>query len=117
MIGVTDSKQLFDSIKSTKQFSEHRLGMDMTVIQESMFKYDVDMKWTTTQKQLSDCLTKNLADSKMLCVAVETGDNSQFEFRFSMYCICNHDFIFPVANRFSYFSHVHLQKSHCYHDL
>ena len=80
LIGVTDSKQLFDSIKSTKQCSEHRLRMDMAVIQESMFKDEVDMKWTTTQKQLSDCLTKNSADSKLLCVAVETGDISQFEF-------------------------------------
>ena len=80
LIGVTDSKQLFDSINSTKQCTEHRLRMDMAVIQESIAKDEVEMKWTTTQEQLSDCLTKNSADSKMLCVAVETGDISRFVF-------------------------------------
>ena len=80
LIGVTDNKQQVDSINSTKQCKEHRLRMDMAVSQESILKDEVEMKWTTTQKQLSDCLTKNSADSKLLCIAVETGDISQFEF-------------------------------------
>ena len=78
LVGVTDSRQLVESTKSTKQCSEHRLRMDMAVIQESLNTGDVQMKWTATQEQLSDCLTKNSADNKPLCEAVETGDISRF---------------------------------------
>jgi hypothetical protein len=80
LVGVTDSKQLHESIKSTKQCLEHRLRMDMAVIQESMQTGDVKMLWTTTQGQLSDCMTKMSADCKPLCTAVETGDISQYVF-------------------------------------
>jgi hypothetical protein len=80
IVGVTDSKQLHESIKSTKQCLEHRLRMDMAVIQESMQTGDVKMLWTTTQGQLSDCMTKMSADCKPLCTAVETGDISQYVF-------------------------------------
>ena len=48
------------------------------MIKESLNTGDVQMKWTATQEQLSDCLTKNSADNKPLCEAVENGDISRF---------------------------------------
>ena len=36
IVGVTDSKQVFDNCDSTKQCSDERLRLDIAEIQESM---------------------------------------------------------------------------------
>ena len=78
--GVTDSRQLVESVSSTKQCTEPRLRIDMAEIQEAVSVGEITVKWTDTKHQLADALTKGTADVKLLCKAVEDGDISGFTF-------------------------------------
>ena len=80
LVGVSDSRQLVDSINSTKQCTEQRLRMNMAVIQEALVKDGLQMMWTESKLQLADSLTKGTADPRNLCLAVETGNISEFVF-------------------------------------
>ena len=50
IVGVTDSKQVFDNCDSTKQCSDERLRLDIAEIQESMglvyYIEHIKIKWT-----------------------------------------------------------------------
>ena len=78
--GVTDSRQLVESISSTKQCTEHRLRIDLAEIQEAVTGGEITVKWTSTKFQLADCLTKGTADFRYLCNAIEDGNVSQYVF-------------------------------------
>ncbi len=80
IVGVTDSKQLTDSISSTKQCLEQRLRLDLAEIQEAVFEEDVTVKWTCTKDQLADSLTKGTADNRELIKTVESGNIGNFVF-------------------------------------
>ena len=80
LVGVSDSRQLVDSINSTKPCTEQRLRMNMAVIQEALVKDGLQMMWTESKLQLADSLTKGTADPRNLCLAVETGNISEFVF-------------------------------------
>ena len=53
-----DSKQLFDNLNSTKAVNDRLLRLDINLIQENVQRNNVRIKWTKTEKNLSDILTK-----------------------------------------------------------
>ena len=73
IVGVTDSKQLQDSLLSTKQCGDQRLRVDLAMLQEASAKEGVRVVWCPTKKQLADALTKKSEDSSSLCEVLETG--------------------------------------------
>ena len=73
IIAVTDSNQLVQNVKSTKQCSDHKLRLYISEIQESIEKDGIIMKWTSTKDQLADCLTKKTANSYRMCQTCEFG--------------------------------------------
>ncbi len=80
IIGVTDSKQVFDNCDSTKQCSDQRLRLDIAEIQESVEKEGIKIKWTPTKMQLADVLTKKTVNSLPLCKVLESGSLRDYVF-------------------------------------
>ena len=55
----TDKKILLDSVYSTKPLKEKKLKMDVSIIQEMLDKKATEfINWSSTEKQLVDCLRK-----------------------------------------------------------
>ena len=73
IVGVTDSKQVFDNCASTKQCTDQRLRLDIAEIQETIEKEGISIKWTSTKTQLADVLTKKTVDSSPICEVLESG--------------------------------------------
>ena len=80
IVGVTDSKQVFDNCDSTKQCSDQRLRLDIAEIQESVELEHIEIKWTSTKSQLADALTKKTVNSRPLCEVVESGSLKDYVF-------------------------------------
>ena len=55
---IIDSKQLYDNLNSTKAVSDRLLRLDINLIQENVQRNNIRVKWTKTEKNLSDILTK-----------------------------------------------------------
>jgi hypothetical protein len=68
----TDNKSLWQNIHSTKQLSDERLQIDISIMREMVEKKEV-VKWVSTEKQLADCLTKKGASSRKLVQALRGG--------------------------------------------
>ena len=64
--GVTDSRPLYEAAYSTKSILDHRLRIDLAIIRESIIREECVLNWVPTTSQLSDCLTKEGADSSVL---------------------------------------------------
>jgi hypothetical protein len=70
----TDNKSLWQNIHSTKQLSDERLQIDISIMREIVEKKEVaKVEWVSTEKQLADCLTKKGASSRKLVQALRGG--------------------------------------------
>ena len=75
IIGITDSKSLWDNIQSTSQSDDLKLRREVAAIKEQLeLKEVTEIKWTPTNLQLADCLTKASAPSELLLKVITTGD-------------------------------------------
>ena len=80
IIGITDSKSLWDNIHSSSQADDLKLRREVASIKEQLAMNEVfDIKWTPTHLQLADCLTKATA-SPLPLIHVLTSGNLQIEF-------------------------------------
>ena len=74
IIGYTDSNQLAQQIKSTKQPVDMRMRLDIAGIRESVNTGEIDsITWIPTKEMLADPLTKKNADIKLLKQTLERG--------------------------------------------
>lgn len=77
IIGLVDSRQLYDHINSTKQCAEKRIRLDVAEIQEAIQTKEIEnIFWVPTQKMLADCLTKKGACPKNLLQVLDRGFSS-----------------------------------------
>ena len=75
IMGVTDSKLLWDNINSTSQADDLKLRREVASIREQLELKEVEeIKWTPTHLQLADCLTKAQASPKTLIGVLTSGD-------------------------------------------
>ena len=75
IIGITDSKSLWDNIQSTSQCEDLKLRREVASIKEQLdLKEVTEIKWTPTHLQLADCLTKASASSEMLIKVITSGE-------------------------------------------
>ena len=72
IIGYIDSKQLHDSINSTKQCEDKKMQLDIAELQESLETGEITkIEWVPTGKMLADCLTKKGVNTDILCDVLE----------------------------------------------
>ena len=75
IIGITDSKSLWDNINSTSQADDLKLRREVASIREQLELKEVsEVKWTPTQLQLADSLTKSTSSPESLIHVLTTGD-------------------------------------------
>ena len=69
-----DNKSLFNSLQSTKMVSERRLRLDISAIKEMLSSNEiVKIDWLPTEKQLSNSLTKQGANTHHLISYMRNG--------------------------------------------
>ena len=66
----TDSKSLFDTLKTTKVNSDKRLRVDISRLKEMVIEEEVSIEWIEGKKQLADALTKRGASTELLVEAL-----------------------------------------------
>ena len=75
IFGVTDSKSLWENIKSSAQASDLKLRREVASIKEQIYLKEVhSILWTTTDLQLADCLTKKTASPDNLISVLNAED-------------------------------------------
>ena len=58
---ITDNKSLSDAVASTKIIEDKRLYIDICSLCDMLSHKEInEVKWTTFDKQLADCLTKRM---------------------------------------------------------
>ena len=62
----TDSKSLFDTLKTTKVNADKRLRVDISRLKEMVIEEEVVVEWIEGKKQLADALTKRGASTDMM---------------------------------------------------
>ena len=74
IIGVTDSKSLWDNIYSSSQAQDLKLRREVVSIREQLEMKEVhEVKWIPSELQLADCLTKGTASPESLIHVLTTG--------------------------------------------
>ena len=74
IVGITDSKSLWENIHSTTQADDLKLRREVASIKEQISLKEVaDVKWVPTQLQLADSLTKSTAPTAPLIHVLTTG--------------------------------------------
>ena len=75
VVGVTDSKSLWENIKSSSPASDLKLRREVSSVKEQIITKEVNsIVWTTSDLQLADCLTKKSASPEIL-LRVLNGDD------------------------------------------
>ena len=75
IVGVTDSKSLWENIYSSSQADDLKLRREVASIREQIeLKEVAEVKWTPTHLQLADCLTEAQASSEYLISVLTSGD-------------------------------------------
>ena len=75
IIAFTDSKQLWNSVHSSKKCKDVALHRDICLLKEKIGEGIVsEVRWISNEHQLADCLTKKGVHPKKLAVVVETGE-------------------------------------------
>ena len=75
IIGITDSKSLWENIHSTTQSDDLKLRREVASIKEQIELQEVhNVIWKPTQLQLADCLTKATASPESLLYVLRKGD-------------------------------------------
>ena len=70
---ITDNKSLNDTIQSSNLISDKRLRIDLSALREMYDKNEIEVKWVTTNSQVSNVLTKRGANRQDLVNILETG--------------------------------------------
>lgn len=75
IVGVTDSKSLWENIKSSSLASDLKLRREVSAIKEQIILKEVSsVVWTNTHLQLADCLTKKTASPENLLRVLNAED-------------------------------------------
>ena len=74
--GLTDSRQLYESAYSKKKIQDRRLRIDLAMIREAIKREEFILNWVPAAHQLSDCLTKDGADSSSILKHINHVDNN-----------------------------------------
>ena len=75
VIGVTDSKSLWDNIKSSSLASDLKLRREVAAIREQITLKEVSkIVWSPSHQQLADCLTKKTASPEALLYVLNGRD-------------------------------------------
>jgi len=69
----TDSKSLYDTVKTTNMIEDKKLLVDMCALREMEERNEVDFCWIPTEEQIADSLTKAGASNKLLIDVVSKG--------------------------------------------
>ena len=89
--GVTDSKSLWDNIKSSSLATDQKLRREVAAIKEQLMLKEVhSIVWTRSETQLADCLTKSTASPKALFHVLRAGN---FNIDLTTYCITSSELI------------------------
>ena len=70
---IVDSKSLYENIHSIKPALEQRQRVDIVAIREMIRQQQLVFTWKVNHHQLTDCLTKRGASSKLLMECVTRG--------------------------------------------
>jgi hypothetical protein len=73
VIGVTDSRSLYDAANTCTQISDRRLRVEISAIRETKEKGELEILWTGKDNQLADVLTKKGAPSQKILEAISRG--------------------------------------------
>ena len=96
--GYVDSKQLFESLYSSKTVLEKRLRVEISSIQELLQSGEVSrVNWVPTTRQYADCLTKKSGMEQNLVKLLKTASRSVcgtccgFRHAYNVFiCVCFH---------------------------
>ena len=67
----TDSKSLYDTLKTTNVTKDLRLRVDIARLRQMEEKQEICVEWVEGKNQLADCLTKAGASSHNLTDVLE----------------------------------------------
>ena len=70
---ITDCRSLFDSVNSTKLCTEKTLRLDIEMLKEMQERKEIELKWTESEHQLADVLTKKGVCGLNLSRVITTG--------------------------------------------
>jgi len=73
VIGVTDSRSLYDAANTSTQISDRRLRVEISAIRDMKEKGELNIIWTNAENQLADVLTKKGASPHSLLQAINEG--------------------------------------------
>ena len=73
IIGITDSRSLYDAANTSTQISDRRLRVEISAIRDTKDKGEIDIVWTNKENQLADVLTKKGASPHNLLETVGRG--------------------------------------------
>ena len=73
IIGITNSKSLFEALGTSKQVQDKRLCIEISALCQVVEKGEVTINWKPGARQLSDPLTKHGASTKLLRHTLEKG--------------------------------------------
>ena len=72
---IIDNKSLSDAVVSTKIIEDKRLYVDICSLRDMLSHKEInEVKWTTSDKQLADCLTKGTASPEHLMQVIAGGE-------------------------------------------
>ena len=74
--GFTDSKSLFETIRTSHQIADKRLRVEISAIRQMVDREEIAITWVTKERQLSDVLTKNGACAKNIMRVLKTASLS-----------------------------------------
>lgn len=73
IVGITDSRSLYDAANTSTQVSDRRLRVEISAIRDTKEKGELEMVWTSNDNQLADVLTKKGASPRTLLQAMSQG--------------------------------------------
>ena len=73
VIGITDSRSLYDAASTSTQISDRRLRVEISAIRETKEKGELEILWTSKDNQLADVLTKKGAPYQKLLEVISQG--------------------------------------------
>ena len=73
IIGITDSRSLYDAANTSTQVSDRRLRVEISAIRDAKEKGELEIIWTANDNQLADVLTKKGANPHNLRQAISQG--------------------------------------------
>ena len=68
---VTDSKSLYDTLRTTNVTKDLRLRVDIARLREMIEKEEIDVSWVEGKYQLADSMTKGTASPNRLLDVLE----------------------------------------------